>query len=224
MDYQPNFKEFTYDELLDAEKHIDQEQYPERYAEVIILLNDQNHLVQGKNDEVEGIEVSKYSTFWPRFWAAFIDGIIFAIILYVESLLFGFDYNQQDNFLQTFNAIQLAIYSVIMHGLCGGQTFGKMALGVKVLNHDNELEIDLKQALRRESVNLVLNILSLILILVVASSLDTTGTLSTFLTLSVAVLAVVGLVWVISEFVTMLFNDKRRALHDFIGKTVVVRT
>jgi uncharacterized RDD family membrane protein YckC len=111
-----------------------------------------------------------------------------------------------------------------MHGLCGGQTFGKMALGVKVLNHSDETEIGVKQALRRESVNLVLNTLSLILIVIVASSIETTGTLSTIVTLSAAVLGVVAIVWVISEFVTMLFNDKRRALHDFIGKTVVIRT
>jgi uncharacterized RDD family membrane protein YckC len=224
MDYQPNFAEFTYDELLDAEKHIDKDAYPERYDEVIKLLNDPNHLARSKNEVVEEIEVSKYSTFWPRFWAAFIDGIIFAIILYAESLIFGFDYNQQDSLFQTFNAIQLGIYSVLMHGLCGGQTFGKMALGVKVLNHSNELGIDVKQALRRESVNLVLNTLSLILIVVVASSIETTGTLSSFVSISATVLGVVAIVWVISEFVTMLFNDKRRALHDFIGKTVVVRT
>jgi len=224
MDYKPNFKEFTYDELLDAEEHIDQDAYPERYEEVIKLLNDSNHLSQDKIEVIENNVVSKYSTFWPRFFAAFIDGIIFAFILYVESLLFGFDYSQQDNFLQTFNAIQLAIYSVIMHGLCGGQTFGKMALGVRVPNHENELEIDLKQALRRESVNLILNAFSLILILLVASSMGETGTLSTFLALSITVFSVIALFWVISEFVTMLFNDKRRALHDFIGKTVVVRT
>ncbi|GAA0810970.1 hypothetical protein GCM10009111_02750 [Colwellia asteriadis] len=224
MDYKPNFSEFTYDELLDAEKHIDKDAYPERYAEVIELLNDPNHTSQGKNEFFEEIEVSKYSTFWPRFWAAFIDGILFAIILYVESLIFGFDYTQQDNFFQTFNAIQLGVYAVLMHGLCGGQTFGKMALGVKVLNHLDESEIGVKQALRRESVNLVLNTLSLILIVVVASSIETTGTLSTFVTLSAAVLGVVAITWVISEFVTMLFNEKRRALHDFIGRTVVIRT
>jgi uncharacterized RDD family membrane protein YckC len=224
MDYKPNFNEFTYDELLDAEKHIDKDTYPERYEEVIKLLNDPEHLPQAKNEIVEEIEVSKYSTFWPRFWAAFIDGILFAVILYVESLIFGFDYNQQDNFFQTFNAIQLGVYAVLMHGLCGGQTFGKMALGVKVLNHSDETEIGVKQALRRESVNLVLNTLSLILIVIVASSIETTGTLSTIVTLSAAVLGVVAIVWVISEFVTMLFNDKRRALHDFIGKTVVIRT
>jgi uncharacterized RDD family membrane protein YckC len=224
MDYQPNFTEFTYDELLDAEKHIDKDAYPERYEKVVKLLNSPNHLPVSKNHEVEKIEISKYSTFWPRFWAAFVDGIIFMVILYVESLIFGFEYNQQDKLLQAFNGLQLALYSMCMHGLCGGQTFGKMALGVKVLNHSDELDIDLKQALRRESVNLVINVLSIFFIVVIASSLEVSGTLSSFITYGVIVFGVLAIIWAISEFVTMLFNDKRRALHDFIGKTVVVRT
>jgi uncharacterized RDD family membrane protein YckC len=31
-------------------------------------------------------------------------------------------------------------------------------------------------------------------------------------------------VWIWGEFVTMLFNRKRRAVHDFMAGTVVVRT
>jgi len=31
-------------------------------------------------------------------------------------------------------------------------------------------------------------------------------------------------VWIWGEFLTMLFNKKRRAVHDFMAGTVVVRT
>jgi uncharacterized RDD family membrane protein YckC len=31
-------------------------------------------------------------------------------------------------------------------------------------------------------------------------------------------------VWIWSEFITMLFNKRRRAIHDYIAGTVVVRT
>jgi uncharacterized RDD family membrane protein YckC len=31
-------------------------------------------------------------------------------------------------------------------------------------------------------------------------------------------------IWIWGEFVTMLFNKKRRAVHDFIAGTVVVRS
>jgi uncharacterized RDD family membrane protein YckC len=61
-------------------------------------------------------------------------------------------------------------------------------------------------------------------ILVVATSLEMSGAISEGLSYAVIGFGILAMVWGISEFVTMLFNDKRRALHDYIGKTVVVRT
>ena len=81
-----------------------------------------------------------------------------------------------------------------------------------------------KQALRRESVNLVLNISWVLIILTVATTLEMTRAISVGLSYAVIGFGILALVWGISEFVTMLFNDKRRAVHDYIGKTVVVRT
>ncbi|TQF70136.1 RDD family protein [Pseudoalteromonas luteoviolacea] len=223
MDNKPNFSEFTYDELLDAEKHIDKDIYPERYEAVIKLLNDPEHLPQPKKEFAQDMEVSKYSTFWPRFWAAAIDGILFALLLYIECLIFGVEYSAQDKFLQALNGVQFALYAIFMHGYFG-QTLGKMVMGVKVLNHDTETKINVKQALRRESVNLALNIAWVLIILTVAATLEMTGTISVGLSYTVIGFGILAIVWGVSEFVTMLFNDKRRAIHDYIGKTVVVRT
>ena len=223
MDYEPNFSEYSYDELLDAEKHIDKEAYPDRYEKVIKLLNDPNHIPEGKVEALKEIEIDKYSTFWPRFWAATIDGILFAILLYIECLIFGVEYSTQDKFLQALNGVQFAIYAIFMHGYFG-QTLGKMFMEVKVLNHATETEINVKQALRRESVNLVLNISWVLIILTVATTLEMTRAISVGLSYAVIGFGILALVWGISEFVTMLFNDKRRAVHDYIGKTVVVRT
>lgn len=223
MDYEPNFSEYTYDELLDVVKHIDKEAYPERYEKVIELLNDPNHLPERKMEALEDIKIDKYSTFWPRFWAATIDGILFALLLYIECLIFGVEYSAQDKFLQALNGVQFAIYAIFMHGYFG-QTLGKMFMEVKVLNHDTETDINIKQALRRESVNLVLNITLVLIILTVAITLEVTGTISVGLSYAVIGFGILAMVWGISEFVTMLFNDKCRAIHDYIGKTVVVRT
>lgn len=223
MDYEPNFSEYSYNDLLDAEKHINKDMYPQRYETVVKLLNDPNHLPEGKIESSKEIEVDKYSTFWPRFWAAIIDGIVFAIILYVECLVFGVEYSAEDQFLQALNGVQFAIYAIFMHG-CFGQTLGKMFMDVKVLNHDTETEINVKQALRRESVNLALNISWVLIILVVAISLELSGAISEGVAYGVIGFGILATVWGLSEFITMLFNDKRRALHDYIGGTVVVRT
>ncbi|WP_445427997.1 RDD family protein [Alishewanella sp. HL-SH05] len=227
MEFNPDFSRYSYDELLEAKKYLDQAQFPDRYATVLHLLEQHQHkamasLATVPIEPLPSKAVSKYATFWPRFGAAIIDGLLFTLILYIESLLFGIEYSNQNTLLHAFNGLQLSIYTLVMHGYFG-QTLGKMITKVKVLDHASESAISLKQALRRESVNLALNIIYISLLLTVALSIVTSGTISSTLTVAIMSFAVFAVVWSISEFVTMLFNHKRRALHDFIGKTVVVR-
>ncbi|QQX81582.1 RDD family protein [Shewanella sp. KX20019] len=223
MDSSPNYKNYTLDELYDVRDNINREKYPERAKEIDLALSNKMNSPEGKLELERQQEVDKYSTFWRRFWAATVDGIIFAIILYVECLIFGVEYSAQDKFLQALNGVQFAIYVIFMHGYFG-QTLGKILMDVKVLNHDTETEINVKQALRRESVSLTLNISWVLIILVVATSLEMSGRISEGLSYAVIGFGILAMVWGVSEFVTMLFNDKRRAIHDYIGKTVVVRT
>lgn len=223
MDPSPNYKSYTLEELIDVRDNIDRERYPERAKEIELALSNKMNDPETKLEVERQQESDKYSTFWPRFWAATIDGIIFAIILYIECLIFGVEYSAQDKFLQALNGVQFAIYAIFMHGYFG-QTLGKMFMDVKVLNHETETEINVKQALRRESVNLALNISWVLIILVVAISLEMSGAISGGLSYAVIGFGILAVVWGTSEFVTMLFNDKRRAVHDYIGKTVVVRT
>jgi uncharacterized RDD family membrane protein YckC len=222
MDATPNYSAYTYDELLDAKAHIDKEAYPERYNEILALLNDNSFKAKNAEEIAEHNHLYRYSTFWPRFWAGFVDGLLFTLVIYLECLFFGIEYSTEDNLLQAINGVQIAIYVIIMHGLYG-QTLGKMLTGVKVLDHDTETEINVKQAVRRESVNLILNVL--LTTLTVTFLFSTNMSTSTIENLSyfAVMLGALSFIWLISEFVTMLFNNKRRALHDFIGKTVVVR-
>jgi len=221
MNFTPNYKTYTLKELLVAKHNVCNEKYPKRSAEIdLAIYNKENGIVE---EVEENVEINKYSTFWPRLWAVIIDGILFGLILYAECLVFGVQYSTQDSFLQALNGVQFAIYVILMHGYFG-QTLGKMFMNIKVLNHDTETVINVKQALRRESVNLTLNFTWVLIILVTAVSLNMTGTISGSLTYTVVAFSVLTMVWGLSEFVTMLFNDKRRAIHDYIGKTVVVRT
>lgn len=222
MNSTPDYNNYSLEDLIDIQNHIDREQYPERAKEVDLAILNKLEKPEVKAEIEKQRVISKYSTFWPRFWAAIIDGIIFALILYVECWVIGIEYSTQDKLLQALNGVQLAIYAIFMHGYFG-QTIGKMIMDVKVVSHDLEMDINITQALRRESVNLLLNILSALIILVVASSIDTSGNISKGLSYAVLGFGILALVWSISEFVTMLFNDKRRAIHDYIGKTVVVR-
>ncbi|WP_258406869.1 RDD family protein [Shewanella rhizosphaerae] len=124
--------------------------------------------------------------------------------------------------MQALNGVLFAVYSLLMHGYFG-QTIGKMVMGVKVLDHQSETDIDLWQAFRRESVNLALCILSVLILFAYQLVMTSSGKVSLGLSFVVISFALISVTWDLSEFVTMLFNDMRRAVHDFIGKTVVVR-
>ena len=222
MDYTPNYKNYSLDELLDAQKYIDKESFPQRAQELELEIANKLKDPEIKA-EFEELETNKrYATFWPRFWAAIIDGLIFTALLYIECLLFGVEYSHQNMVLQAVNGIQYIGYVVFMHGFYG-QTLGKMVMDVKVLDHDTETDITLKQSVRRESVNIAINSSWILLLLSISISLQQLGSIHEFLTYLIMGLSSLATVWALSEFITMLFNEKRRAIHDFIGKTVVVR-
>lgn len=222
MDYTPNYKNYSLDELLDAQKYIDKESFPQRAQELELEIANKLKDPEIKA-EFEELETNKrYATFWPRFWAAIIDGLIFTALLYIECLLFGVEYSNQNMALQAVNGVQYIGYVVFMHGFYG-QTLGKMVMDVKVLDHDTETDINLKQSVRRESVNIAINSSWILLLLSISISLQQLGSIHEFLTYLIMGLSSLATVWALSEFITMLFNEKRRAIHDFIGKTVVVR-
>ena len=94
MENEPNYSNYSRTDLEDVKKHIDKENYPERYKRILELLADPNHNPKEKesvNDSDWGvtIEARKYSTFWPRFWAAIIDGLLTTALLSAERLVFG---------------------------------------------------------------------------------------------------------------------------------------
>lgn len=222
MDYTPNYKNYSLDELLDAQKYIDKDSFPQRAQELELEIANKLKDPEIKA-EFEELETNKrYATFWPRFWAAIIDGLIFTALLYIECLLFGVEYSNQNMVLQAVNGVQYIGYVVFMHGFYG-QTLGKMVMDVKVLDHDTETDINLKQSVRRESVNIAINSSWILLLLSISISLQQLGSIHEFLTYLIMGLSSLATVWALSEFITMLFNEKRRAIHDFIGKTVVVR-
>jgi uncharacterized RDD family membrane protein YckC len=163
----------------------------------------------------------RYKTFWPRLGAAFLDGAALAPLVWFDQVLWNLTSSVILLFLWMLIYQSLSIgYSVgFLYFL--GQTPGKMATGVLILDNDDR-RLTLSQAILR---NIVTVILALIFILVVSSNLHA-GRLANrglgdqrFLMWFFAAM----IVWTVLEFITMLFSSKRRAIHDFIAGTVVVR-
>jgi len=174
------------------------------------------------------MEGNRYDTFGPRFWAGMVDGIIFAPFDYLMVHIISVDSNLF--FVVVWFAIislAFSIYSVVMHANWG-QTIGKMMCKVKVLRNSDERSIDLHLSLIRDSVPIVLTTVTIIYYLFKTISGDPVLT-NMILALKgqgepiFDLLTWIGVLWFVCEIITMLTNKKRRALHDYIAGTVVVR-
>ena len=170
----------------------------------------------------------KYKTFAPRFWTGSIDGCVLWPIAFGTSILLTIRFSATITaLLVIIQNLTWLIYTVYMHAKYG-QTFGKMVCKVKVVDFKTEQTITVRQAILREAIPLVLNSILVgyqafgILTSRITYEASFTGQLShdkVFWTLSI-----VPLIWFIIEIFTMLSNKKRRALHDYIAGTVVIRT
>ena len=104
-----------------------------------------------------------------------------------------------------------------------GQTVGKKYEHVKVLDVSEQRIPSLKQAVLRDIGSVVASSVGLIYILYLLAVNRYKGPEALTGHWFVIVLGSANLVWFVLEIVTMLTNSKRRALHDLIAGTVVVR-
>jgi uncharacterized RDD family membrane protein YckC len=163
--------------------------------------------------------MERYYAFWRRLGAGLFDGIILTII----SLLcakYIFSYTQLPSFALTVAlSILPFLYSVLLTGLFG-QTIGKIIMGVKVLDLGERKVIGIKRAILRDSVPIILQILSLcILGLHAIEVLSVTDEVSS---VAESIISWTSFLWFIIELITMFLNRKRRAVHDLIASSVVI--
>jgi uncharacterized RDD family membrane protein YckC len=168
--------------------------------------------------------LSRYRTFWPRFWAGILDVLILMPVVLIMYWLakhfsvpvFTFLYIAGEE-----GALGVA-YSILLHGLYG-QTLGKKWLGVKVL-HVNESRLTMRQAILRDSPLILLSGIQTALgIRYIANGGNLSGASEQVYREMPAFMVYAGGLWFLAEVVTMLTNEKRRALHDWIAGSVVVR-
>jgi uncharacterized RDD family membrane protein YckC len=153
----------------------------------------------------------RYQTFGSRFLAAMIDGFILSITArYINTFLWQ-DYNDTIGKLLISNGL-FYFYSIFLHYKFG-QTLGKkIAQVIVVSNSDESKLIGLANSFKRDSVGILISILG---ILVKVYHIDDTSFSHYLILFSTS-----G--WLLAELVTMLFNEKRRAVHDFLGNSVVI--
>ncbi|HEY8559327.1 MAG TPA: RDD family protein [Pyrinomonadaceae bacterium] len=162
--------------------------------------------------------MEKYQTFFSRIVAYLVDSFILLPLAILD------DWFRQAEFPRLFfyfwlplSALVAPVYRIAMHA-AGGQTLGKMALGVKVLSADEKL-LTLKQAVVRESPQLLINF-GLVYLGIAFFGADPEAENVKAATAPIAALV---MLWSLVDVLCFLFDIKRRALHDFIAGTVVVK-
>lgn len=166
--------------------------------------------------------MNKYDTFWPRLVALFIDGIVLAILAFTLNVLV-IPWIESISFLGDLVRESVSyVYAIVMVGYCG-QTVGKMAMNIKVVDHDTEENVTYEQAFKREAIPLFLVVFSILLTAFGSDHVPIPGDESDLGDLISSLPLYLGFVWSLLEIITMLTDPKSRAFHDKIANTVVVK-
>lgn len=167
------------------------------------------------------MDTEKYRTGLKRLWAAIVDWIVFLPLLLVAKWIYQCTSNTSILFgWETFVAFAPLVYSVILHYKYG-QTIGKWVATVKVLDISETRTLTLRQALYRDGFYLLVALIGVgyhgLLLTKTADPARVLSDYSIFADNPV-------FWWTLIELITMLTNRKRRAVHDFLAKSVVVQS
>ena len=172
-----------------------------------------------------------YAGFGKRFGSAIVDMLVFIPFMFV------FHFIESSSLLMAMVSVVLSsllfsAYTIYFHYKFGA-TLGKMALGIKV-TLPNGGKIGLKQALLRSSVDLAFALFMVIAQVIAISNADPEVYLNAgwmeraeyimpLFPVWYGVVNIASQLWYWGEFIVLLFNKRKRALHDFIAGTVVIR-
>jgi uncharacterized RDD family membrane protein YckC len=181
--------------------------------------------------EIEGITDNLYAGFWIRLGSLLLDNLFMLPVIFLTLYLNGLGKNIYFYTLIP-NVVFGLWYSIYLPKKYGG-TPGKLVAGVKIIRLDGEA-IGWKEAILRHSVLLALTILSSIWMTSCLLSADdetfkSLGWLQQtqyLMTLSPGFFKFYNWasnIWIYSEFIVLLTNKRKRAIHDFIAGTVIVK-
>ena len=171
----------------------------------------------------------RYLTFGPRFWTGGVDSCVLWPLGFVSGMLLLLNIPRGLAVLVVVvENLAWLVYTVVLHARYG-QTIGKMVTQVRVVDYRTEGRISFQQALLREGVPMLLSLgflayeISALLTGRLAAA-DLMNGQALIANRAFWLLTALPGLWFLAEVLTMLTNQKRRALHDFIAGTVVVRT
>lgn len=171
----------------------------------------------------------KYAGFWKRLASIFVDAMIFMPLILLQ-IYFDSLSRTSSIVIAVANIILIATYDIWFVAKYG-QTPGKMTVGIKIVKVNGQ-KASWKEAILRHSVNIFFAIINGTFLCYAISKIPE----SEYISLSWKIrnlriyeyypawINTMSNIWVLSELVVLLFNKKKRALHDFIAGTVVIQT
>lgn len=169
--------------------------------------------------------LDRYRTFWRRFWSSWFDVLLFVPL---TSLVSSFITTSAPLWIivscAIFTYFVFLAYSILMHRW-KGQTLGKMLFKIRVLDL-SEASLSLRQAVLRDSLYLIQALVEVTYYLMHLDFYIRLYTAPETIVYPIwyFILYYCGSVLLAIELLSTLTNAKRRALHDWIAGTVVVRT
>lgn len=164
---------------------------------------------------------------FKRFFAILIDTILCIVIFKVLSNFFLKD---QSIFIIFYCIFQVLVifYNIVMLKFFNA-TIGKMILNIEVISINNK-KLSWKSSFFRQFLNLIITIPNtILLILIILKMNNWTGINTVYIALNLLKTSGFGdiisiLVFIIgtADIITMLVNENKRSLHDFIAGTIVI--
>ncbi|MFH1062745.1 MAG: RDD family protein [Candidatus Omnitrophota bacterium] len=225
-DYKEKISQYTLEELMDVSIHIDKEKFPDRYEMIIAEIEVRKNQPKGSSEEQDKKQ-RIFAGFWIRFWAYVLD-IIPVLLLWVFLYRFYFQAKSVVTLYYGVFPLGWIAYRIYFHGRWG-QTLGKMAMKIKVVNVDFG-KIDYYAAFKREIVNILIDLITIIVVVAAMKSIPSVNWLvmpeiekQNVILRAKDKISFIGLFWLYADIICLLINKQKRSIHDFIGSTIVVR-
>jgi uncharacterized RDD family membrane protein YckC len=173
-----------------------------------------------------------YAGFWRRFGALWVDAFIVLPLSFFFFWLEGFDKTLAILIVIPSAALR-AMYHIFFNAYYGGSP-GKLAVGIRITKPDSS-RIGWREAIARSAVDLGFALVILCFHVWaltrisdadysnVSGILEQGSLIQSHRPSWASKVDILGQVWMWSELVVLLMNRRKRALHDFIAGTIVIR-
>ncbi len=176
------------------------------------------------SDNIRKHSIVEYANFGNRLLASLVDFVVTALPI-GGSFYFGFI--EKNLILMLLCTLIAALYKPLMEGIYGA-TFGKMAVGILMVDSDNE-PIDLVQSFMKNGFYLIssaIGVLSSFWMFGQDAFLEADGFLESSMAVQTNPYQMISSGWgivVLISCLAMLASDKKQTLHDRIANTYCIK-